>query len=332
MWEGTREATQDTPKTATKPKKRLTPNMVSLPTAGTVEPAGNIASAPDTPVLVTKNMLGDGAAALSSGGRAAPGQQQRPPPPYTVHAVDACDARDRTDEAAWASVVDRMGAVTVALVTNQYLLLTDALQLLSKLCSLPLLPPGRGVVVRVVADERFPTALRSAALLHRYVAKVAHGLLPVIAALGDTVASAFADSALLRQVAPAVARDLGAAAEDCKGSEVVEDTNFNLPDNFIRPFREDIDSRNEYKTRLECAAYNERERCFDDFSNMLRRFQAVHRSDVDGSSTTAFWDTEFPPVRAKVRVVWLTLTRPPPTPPWHPHSSGRLTSPCHHVH
>jgi len=217
-----------------------------------------------------------------------------------VHAVDANEARDRANEATWAVVVDRMSAVTVALVTNQYLLLTDAMQVLAKHCSLPLPPPGRDVVVHVAAEGRFPTALRSAALLHRFVAKVAEGLVPVIAALGGTVASAFADSALLREVAPAVARDLSAAAEDSKGSEVGEDMNFNLPDNFIRPFREEIDSRNEYKTRLECAAYNERERCFDDFSNMLRRFQAVHRSDVDGSSTAAFWDTEFPPLRAKV--------------------------------
>ena len=70
--------------------------------------------------------------------------------------------------------------------------------------------------------------------------------------------------------------DLCTALDDAKGTETIpEDINFNLPDNFIRPFREDIDSRNEYKTRTEMAIYNERERCFDDFSNLLRQFRTV---------------------------------------------------------
>ena len=84
------------------------------------------------------------------------------------------------------------------------------------------------------------------------------------------------DSPILRKAVPNITKDLCNALDDAKGTETIpEDINFNLPDNFIRPFRDDIDSRNEYKTRTETAVYNERERCFDDFSNLLRQFRTV---------------------------------------------------------
>jgi hypothetical protein len=49
---------------------------------------------------------------------------------------------------------------------------------------------------------------------------------------------------------PSVVSELVGAAEDAKSGEVIEDINFSLPDNFIRPFREEIDSRNEYRTQV----------------------------------------------------------------------------------
>lgn len=52
--------------------------------------------------------------------------------------------------------------------------------------------------------------------------------------------------------------------------------------------------------QAEVAAYNERERCFDDFSNLLRNYQVIARSDVDGSRTSAFWQTVLTPEGQKV--------------------------------
>jgi hypothetical protein len=49
---------------------------------------------------------------------------------------------------------------------------------------------------------------------------------------------------------PSIVSELVGAAEDAKSGEIAEDINFSLPDNFIRPFREEIDSRNEYRTQV----------------------------------------------------------------------------------
>lgn len=35
--------------------------------------------------------------------------------------------------------------------------------------------------------------------------------------------------------------------------------------------------------------YNEREKCFDEFSNLFRKFCEISRSDLDGSKTEDFW-------------------------------------------
>ena len=45
---------------------------------------------------------------------------------------------------------------------------------------------------------------------------------------------------------------------------------------------------------MEVAAYNQREKCYDNFSNLLHSYQTVSRSDVDGSKTLEFWQTVLP--------------------------------------
>ena len=81
----------------------------------------------------------------------------------------------------------------------------------------------------------------------------------------------------------------------------LEDSNANIsfqlkvPDTFLKPFREEIDSRNEYKTQSENAIFNERERCFDEFCNLIGRFQQVNRSDLDGSKTSLFFVNDMIP-------------------------------------
>ena len=47
-----------------------------------------------------------------------------------------------------------------------------------------------------------------------------------------------------------MASDLIGVADDTRGAELSEDICFSLSDHFIQPFREEIDSRNEYKTTV----------------------------------------------------------------------------------
>ena len=55
---------------------------------------------------------------------------------------------------------------------------------------------------------------------------------------------------LRNRLAPSISAQLSVAAEDLRCAEVVEDISFSLPDTFIQPFREDRDSRNEYKSQV----------------------------------------------------------------------------------
>ena len=54
----------------------------------------------------------------------------------------------------------------------------------------------------------------------------------------------------LRNYVPHVSAELSAIVDDAKGLNLIEDANFNLPDNFIRPFIEEFDSRNEFKSKV----------------------------------------------------------------------------------
>ena len=52
-----------------------------------------------------------------------------------------------------------------------------------------------------------------------------------------------------------MASDLMGVADDTRGAELSEDICFSLSNHFIQPFREEIDSRNEYKTQVRNFIY-----------------------------------------------------------------------------
>lgn len=47
--------------------------------------------------------------------------------------------------------------------------------------------------------------------------------------------------------------------------------------------------------------YYERERVYDDFSNLFSRFQSIYRSDLDGTSTAQFYRGDLLTTGAAVR-------------------------------
>jgi hypothetical protein len=53
--------------------------------------------------------------------------------------------------------------------------------------------------------------------------------------------------------------------------------------------------------KAETRAYNEREKTYDALSNLFSTFQAINKSDIDGSKTAKFWKTDLLPfVSSKV--------------------------------
>ena len=248
--------TEQIPKSATKPKKRVTPNAVSpIPVVGTGLTAvmtgslglqGNIASAPNSSpdVLGTtshdrNNVLksiskgtvtSSTAAALtvadhmigtnsnSNNSSMTPIQHemkrkpsiltakslQRPSLPYHVLITETQVLPDESTEereelhqedgvmGSWKNMVYRVSAIFVALVMNQHVLLNDAIQLITKLCNVPLPPLGRHIAVQTLDHDLFPTVLQDIELFHYFVGNVAMGLYPIIRLFGDTLIAGFA--------------------------------------------------------------------------------------------------------------------------------------------
>ena len=131
--------------------------------------------------------------------------------------------------------------------------------------------------------------------VHLFAAKVLEGLAPIIRYLGVGLLGAFGAAPVSKDYCPLLAEDLQTRADDLKGN----DDHLALPEVFIRPFREETDSRLEYKTAYEGMVYNERERCFDEISNLFHMYQDAHRSDITGRKTQEVL-RKIPVIGAKV--------------------------------
>ena len=54
--------------------------------------------------------------------------------------------------------------------------------------------------------------------------------------------------------------------------------------------------------------YNEREKCYDEFSNLLSKFQTLSKSDVDGLRALQFFKNEMPSEGFSVSVIFCTCS------------------------
>ena len=53
--------------------------------------------------------------------------------------------------------------------------------------------------------------------------------------------------------------------------------------------------------QMELSTYYERERTFDELSNLYMRYQVTNRSDLDGSAVKTFFRTDFLKTATTVR-------------------------------
>ena len=130
----------------------------------------------------------------------------------------------------------------------------------------------------------FPTQEELKDFIHKIISQ----FLPIIRNLGPYFITEISKFSAIRGTAESM--QLSASIEDLNwhdsGPSLMKGS---LPETFLKPFREEMDSRHEYKTKNENAIFNERERCFDEFCNLISRFQQVSKSDFDGSRVTSFY-------------------------------------------
>lgn len=198
--------------------------------------------------------------------------------------------------------IQRMAEVYSCLINNQYISIATAIPVLSALTCLQL--PEGDVTVKILKPENYISILIKDSNLYEFVTKTIQLILPIIKSLGSSIAKGFAESDLMKRLNPSISTELIAYIEDSQGSnEDAEESKFFLPDTFIRPFREEIDSRNEYKSPIENSIYNEREHCYDDFSNLFHQFQDINKIDLDGLKLAEFWKSSFPLAKQKIFVI-----------------------------
>jgi hypothetical protein len=169
------------------------------------------------------------------------------------------------DDANVLAAVRRMCRVWVSLVLHQHTTIAEAIPALARFASLRPnfeLPVSLrnadsadvshmcAVRVDVIDASKFSTLLLSSDCLQQFIAGCVEGLAPLLSSMGQHVASGFANVSAVKSLAPSVAEALRNVDQDVEGSGANEDLHFSLSDTFIRPFTEELDSRNEYKSQV----------------------------------------------------------------------------------
>lgn len=193
---------------------------------------------------------------------------------------------------------------------QQQIHITQVLTLLSKIVGVYIpsddsFPFSVASIVGSDGQLTYPTLLTSKLAFSSFQRRFVEGLVPLIRCCGSEYVAQIVNAASTKHNFSASSRgkftklvdamniEMGSAAGFQQASH--NTVYFRLPESFVKPFREELDSRNEYnKSQLENAIYNERERCYDEFSNLLYRFQSIFKSDVDGSRTYNFFQQELP--------------------------------------
>ena len=203
------------------------------------------------------------------------------------------------DEPASIEAARRMGEIyghVILRYHTEYFPLTPCVIFLTKLLSVKYIHVGKDITLLLKDLKKFPSCLLNNARLETFAVSVTSTILPLLQSIGGLVLKALTE--ILTPIAPNLVRTISVSAKASQVTMMIISQQQNEEEKllstsnveaFIRPFDEDFDNRNEYKTQIEKNIYNERERCYDEFSNLFRQFQEVNRSDLDGSKTNDFW-------------------------------------------
>jgi hypothetical protein len=119
-------------------------------------------------------------------------------PRYSVELISSSTCDDSSKQ---RQIIERMSALFISLIVNQYISFSDSIPLIAKLCSLSLPGPKEGlqIVVTVADSNSFPTLLHRSELFHLFIVRTIKGLVPILNILGERIALSFADSSILRR-------------------------------------------------------------------------------------------------------------------------------------
>jgi hypothetical protein len=119
----------------------------------------------------------------------------------TRYSVELIPSSTCDDSPKQRQTIERMSALFMSLIVNQYISFSDSIPLIAKLCSLSLPGPKEGfqLAVTVADSNSFPTLLHSSELFHLFIVRTIKGLVPILNILGERIALSFAESSILRR-------------------------------------------------------------------------------------------------------------------------------------
>ena len=217
------------------------------------------------------------------------GKSRNNPELYVVE-KDNMEIRDVASDTESLQIIRRLSKIYALLILNNYLPYSYTLPFVTRVVSLQVVYDNP-IVVKVIDQEEFPSVILSSKLLRDFIIKLLNDIKPVIKCLGSAYINALVNLKILKDDAPAFIAELTSVVEETANS-TIGNTSQSMPrgpETFIRPFREEIDSRNEYKSPTESVLYNERESCYDEFTNCFHRFQDILKSDYDGGKIRDFF-------------------------------------------
>lgn len=182
-------------------------------------------------------------------------------PTCTGSACSLCQAKEDV------SAVLRLAAIYSALVKYQHISLTKAISLIQLLTCMDPHKCNDGFIQVCVLDSvpgRRPSPsppagalLINASCMRAFVRTLLDQCTPIITNIGTVIGGEVMESAVVRSWAPELAvkmKDIlgtnSSVGAPCGLDAQSRSSNFKLPETFLKPFREDIDSKNEYKTQV----------------------------------------------------------------------------------
>ncbi len=188
-----------------------------------------------------------------------------------------------------SSQAKRLGEIYACLILYQYLSIASELPYIARIAALqlPSVESNMSIKVQITQPDKFQSILLNDQDMHTFVDTVASSLVSVLISMGRRVVLAFSNAPMLRT--SKLCNTLKDAATELRDPKPTANGDSAFLGNFIRPFREEIDSRNEYRTTIEKQLYNEKEKFYDEFYNLFQHFQEINRSDLDGSKLREFW-------------------------------------------
>jgi len=141
-----------------------------------------------------------------------------------------------------------MAELYCTLVFNNQISVSGAVQYIAKVASVNM--PLGDLVVRLKDQLGSTSLIQDSKGYKLFISHCVRLLCPLLCSMGSAIPREFAVTEAVKELAPDIAHTLKSAAEAAYEKDLGDDTRMLLRETFLKPFRDDVDSRHEYKNQV----------------------------------------------------------------------------------